>query len=265
MASTLIPVWLWVSAYCWLSRKPGSPDGLLLLWLSWRRYPDRRNQALQLQQAWQRGLASISGHLRSHLRRAPSGAGTQPAWLGATYGHTTVWVWMTVVVKRSKTWHCAWVAAIATVRGVPTQSGQSQRRSAAQPGRTRGRVRCDFILKSTERCIGFLQAPDVALVQTPQSFINADPVMRNLALEPWILPDEESFYRWIEPVRDGWGAVVCAGTSFLARREALIQVGGFNEQALSEDFVTGIALREHGWRLVYLQENSAQEWRRIHG
>ena len=55
-------------------------------------------------------------------------------------------------------------------------------------------------------------------------------------------------------MQDGWGAVVCAGTSFVVRRAALDQAGGFVEQALSEDFVTGIALRQQGWRLVYLQE-----------
>ena len=53
-----------------------------------------------------------------------------------------------------------------------------------------------------ERSIGFLLDPEVALLQTPQSFINADPVMRNLRMESWLMPDEESFYRWIEPVRD---------------------------------------------------------------
>ena len=40
----------------------------------------------------------------------------------------------------------------------------------------------------------------------------------------------------------------------MVRRAALDRVGGFVEQALSEDFVTGIALRRQGWRLVYLQE-----------
>ncbi|MEB3234728.1 MAG: glycosyltransferase family 2 protein, partial [Cyanobacteriota bacterium] len=96
--------------------------------------------------------------------------------------------------------------------------------------------------------------PDVALVQTPQVFFNADPLMRNLAMERWMLPDEDNFYRWIEPVRSAWGAVVCAGTSFVARRSALEQVGGFNEAALSEDFVTGIALLGQGLRLRYLGE-----------
>ena len=105
-----------------------------------------------------------------------------------------------------------------------------------------------------ERTIGLLLDPQVALVQTPQHFLNADPVMRNLAMEAWLLPDEESFYRWIEPVRSAWDAVVCAGTSFVVRRRALEQVGGFVEEAISEDLVTGMALASRGWQLRYLGE-----------
>ena len=114
----------------------------------------------------------------------------------------------------------------------------------------------DFVPQShfLERTIGLLLDPQVALVQTPQHFLNADPVMRNLAMEDWLLPDEESFYRWIEPVRSSWDAVVCAGTSFVMRRSALEGVGGFVEQAVSEDLVTGMLLASRGWRLLYLGE-----------
>ena len=123
----------------------------------------------------------------------------------------------------------------------------------------------DFIPQQQflERSIGFLLEPDVALVQTPQSFINADPVMFNLRKESWLLPDEECFYRWIEPVRDGWGTVVCAGTAFVVRRRALDDIGGFVEGALSEDYVTGIALRAEGWTLLYLtRKSSLLDWPR---
>jgi cellulose synthase (UDP-forming) len=114
----------------------------------------------------------------------------------------------------------------------------------------------DFIPQQhfLNRCIGLLLNPKIAMVQTPQSFLNADPIMRNLGLEDWLLPDEESFYRWIEPVRNSWDAVVCAGTSFVVRRSALDQVGGFIETAISEDFVTGIAIAAKGWQLYYLAE-----------
>lgn len=104
------------------------------------------------------------------------------------------------------------------------------------------------------RTVGFFQDPQVALVQTPQSFYNPDPIARNLGLEDVLTPEEEVFYRQIQRVRDGAGAVVCAGTSFVVRRSALDDIGGFVTEAVSEDFFTGIQLAAKGYRLVYLNE-----------
>jgi cellulose synthase (UDP-forming) len=104
------------------------------------------------------------------------------------------------------------------------------------------------------RTIGFFQDPQVGLVQTPQSFFNPDPIARNLGLEDVLTPEEEVFYRQIQRVRDGAGAVVCAGTSFVIRRSALEAIGGFVTEAVSEDFFTGIQLAAKGYRLVYLNE-----------
>ncbi|KKZ15430.1 MAG: hypothetical protein TH68_00360 [Candidatus Synechococcus spongiarum 142] len=105
------------------------------------------------------------------------------------------------------------------------------------------------------RTVGlFLRESRLGFVQTPQSYMTPDPLMRNLAMEDWLLPDEESFYRWIEPVRDSVGAVVCAGTSFLMRRRALDQVGGFSTDSLSEDLATGIQLIALGWQGLFLPE-----------
>ena len=106
-----------------------------------------------------------------------------------------------------------------------------------------------------QRTVSLLeQDSGAALVQTPQSYMNADPVLRNLQLERWLLPDEEAFYRWVEPVRQGVGAVVCAGTSFVVRRRALMAVGGFETGTPSEDLATGIRLAAAGWRLHFLAE-----------
>ena len=104
------------------------------------------------------------------------------------------------------------------------------------------------------RTIGFCQNPQVALVQTPQSFYNADPIARNLGLENILTPEEEVFYRQIQPMRDGVGSVICAGTSFVVRREALMAMGGFVTDSLSEDYFTGIQLAARGHQLVYLDE-----------
>jgi cellulose synthase (UDP-forming) len=77
------------------------------------------------------------------------------------------------------------------------------------------------------RTVGFFQHEKVALVQTPQTFYNIDPIARNLGLENVLTPEEEVFYRQIQPIRDGAGSVVCSGTSFVVRRSALEAIGGF--------------------------------------
>jgi len=104
------------------------------------------------------------------------------------------------------------------------------------------------------RTVGFFQNERHALVQTPQSFYNADPIARNLGVENAVTPEEEVFYRQIQPIRDGADSVVCAGTSFIVRRKALQAAGGFVTDSLSEDYFTGIRLSAQGYRLIYLDE-----------
>jgi cellulose synthase (UDP-forming) len=233
--------------------------GLIPLWLAWRPFPDRRHEADARWRQWQQSswrpsvdiLVPTRGEPLAVLERSLVGCCAQ------TYPRTTVWV-----LDDSGRPEVRQLASSLGCRYLHRPERHGAKAGNLNHGLRHGRGElvavfdADFIPQRhfLERCIGFLQEPDVALVQTPQTFINADPVMRNLRMEPWLLSDEESFYRWIEPVRDGWGAVVCAGTAFLVRREALNSVGGFVEQAISEDFVTGIALRRQGWRLRYLQE-----------
>ncbi|MEM9004137.1 MAG: glycosyltransferase [Cyanobacteria bacterium P01_F01_bin.86] len=104
------------------------------------------------------------------------------------------------------------------------------------------------------RTVGFFQDPNVALVQTPQSFYNSDPIARNLGLEGILTPDEEVFYRQIQPMRDAAGGVVCSGTSFVMSRRALEKTGGFVTESLSEDYFTAIRLAAQGNQVVYLDE-----------
>ncbi|MBD2114848.1 MULTISPECIES: glycosyltransferase family 2 protein [Cyanophyceae] len=104
------------------------------------------------------------------------------------------------------------------------------------------------------RTVGFFQNPKVGLVQTPQSFYNPDPIARNLGLEGVLTPDEEVFYRQIQPMRDGSGSVVCAGTSFVVRRSALEDSGGFVTESLSEDYFTAIRIAARGNEVIYLDE-----------
>lgn len=104
------------------------------------------------------------------------------------------------------------------------------------------------------RTVGFFRQPQVGLIQTPQSFYNPDPISRNLGLEGVLTPDEEVFYRQVQPMRDATGSVVCAGTSFVVRRQALDASGGFVTESLSEDYFTSVRIAAQGHEVVYLNE-----------
>jgi cellulose synthase (UDP-forming) len=104
------------------------------------------------------------------------------------------------------------------------------------------------------RTVGFFQNYKIGLLQTPQTFYNSDPIARNLGLEAVLPAEEEVFYRQIQPMKDGAGSVVCAGTSFVARRKALKEIGYFVTDSLSEDYFTGIRLSARGYDLIYLDE-----------
>lgn len=105
------------------------------------------------------------------------------------------------------------------------------------------------------RTVGFFQNNKIALVQTPQSFYNSDPIAINLGLEKILPSEEEIFYRQVQTIKDGAGSVVCSGTSFIVKRSALLEVGGFVTDSISEDYYTGIRLSAKGYELVYLNEN----------
>jgi cellulose synthase (UDP-forming) len=94
----------------------------------------------------------------------------------------------------------------------------------------------------------------VGVVQTPQHFINADPIQTNLAAtEVW--PDEQRFFfDIVMPSKDAWGAAFCCGTSSVIRFSSLMKIGGFPTDSVTEDYLLTLRLKEIGVRTVYLNE-----------
>lgn len=105
-----------------------------------------------------------------------------------------------------------------------------------------------------ERTLGHLDDPEVAMVQTPQWYANADDndVADAAAAQQCL------FFGPIARGKDARGAMFCCGTNMVFRRSALEDVGGFPEDSVTEDFQLSLALHERGWRTAYVSEVLAQ-------
>jgi cellulose synthase (UDP-forming) len=104
------------------------------------------------------------------------------------------------------------------------------------------------------RAMALMRDPAVGIVQTPQHFVNMDPIQGNLALSG-IWPDEQRyFFDVLMASKDAWGAAFCCGTSSLIRFNQLMRVGGFPTDSVTEDYLVTLRLREIGYQTVYLNE-----------
>src|SRR5258708_34886232 len=104
------------------------------------------------------------------------------------------------------------------------------------------------------RCLALMRDPRVGIVQTPQHFVNPDPIQGNLALSG-VWPDEQRyFFDVLMASKDAWGAAFCCGTSSVIRFNPLMQIGGFPTDSVTEDYLVTLRLREIDYQTVYLNE-----------
>jgi cellulose synthase (UDP-forming) len=104
------------------------------------------------------------------------------------------------------------------------------------------------------RALPLFREGDVAIVQTPQHFINPDPLQSNLATAQ-VWPDEQRyFFDVLMASKDAWGAAFCCGTSSVIRFSALWKIGGVPTSSVTEDYLLTLRMNTFGYRTVYLNE-----------
>jgi cellulose synthase (UDP-forming) len=102
--------------------------------------------------------------------------------------------------------------------------------------------------------IPYLEAdPKLAYMQTPQFYSNIE---RSTVAEAANL-QFCIFYGYILEGKSGLSAMMCCGTNDVIRREALQDVGGFDETSITEDFSTSLDLRMRGWKGAYFNHVQA--------
>ena len=104
------------------------------------------------------------------------------------------------------------------------------------------------------RAMSLFRDPAIGVVQTPQHFINPDPIQINLgATKFW--PDEQRyFFDIVLPAKDAWSAAFCCGTSSIIRMQPLMEIDGFPVDSVTEDYLLSLRLKEKGFSTAYLNE-----------
>src|SRR3546814_18147839 len=103
----------------------------------------------------------------------------------------------------------------------------------------------DTLIPYTTRVRSF-QDTAVEVVQTPQHFLNPDP-MQQRNKGHLDLPDEQRyFFDTLLPAKDGWGTAFSCGTSSVVRTGALARIGGFPTASITEDMLLSLRMKEHG-------------------
>jgi len=93
------------------------------------------------------------------------------------------------------------------------------------------------------------QDPDVAFVQSPQSYVNPVNLVATGAAEA-----QRIFYELVCPGKNRFNAAFCVGTNVMFRRAALDEIGGIWTGSNSEDIWTSIELHRRGWKSIYVPQ-----------
>jgi cellulose synthase/poly-beta-1,6-N-acetylglucosamine synthase-like glycosyltransferase len=101
--------------------------------------------------------------------------------------------------------------------------------------------------------LGYFDDPEIAVVQTPQSFYNRDSFEHEeAARRPF--SEQAVFYRVILPAKNRWKAGFWCGTGAVLRTAALRSVGGVATESVTEDIQTSIRMQRAGWKIVVHNE-----------
>ena len=90
----------------------------------------------------------------------------------------------------------------------------------------------------------------LAFIQTPQYYTNFETnrVARAAGVQQAI------FYEYICEGKSLKNAMFCCGTNIIYRIEALMQVGGMEENSVTEDYVTSLKFHRNDWQSLYINK-----------
>jgi len=95
--------------------------------------------------------------------------------------------------------------------------------------------------------------PELAFIQTPQYYTNFEKnrVARASGFQQAV------FYEYISEGKGIEEAMFACGTNIIIRYDALLDVGGFEEKSVTEDFATSLKFHIKGWKSAYYNKAMA--------
>lgn len=103
-----------------------------------------------------------------------------------------------------------------------------------------------------ERTVGFfLEDERLSLVQTPHHFVTPDPIEKNLGTFGNSPGESDLFYGVLHKGLDFWNASFFCGSAAVMRRKALDEIGGIQEDTVTEDAHTSLEMHAKGWNSAY--------------
>jgi hypothetical protein len=98
--------------------------------------------------------------------------------------------------------------------------------------------------------VGYFIDPDIAWLQTPQDYRNRE---QSFLTEQYYLADAY-FYRTVLPSRNEENSIIFCGTMGILRKDALIKVGRWGEEFITEDAELSVRLVDSGWKSLYVNK-----------
>ena len=108
-----------------------------------------------------------------------------------------------------------------------------------------------------ERMIGYFSDPEIAFIQSPQTFYNSDSVQFRKTTRKNLWNEQTMFYESIQPTKNSFNAAFFCGSGAMLRRSAVDSIGGFATGTVTEDIHTSIRLHSKGWKSYYINESLA--------
>lgn len=97
----------------------------------------------------------------------------------------------------------------------------------------------------------------LGLVQTPQSFYNADIFQYNLFSENSIPNEQDYFSREVNVLNNAHGAAIYTGSNTVISRQAIKDAGGFPTDTITEDFELSMRINAEGYKNISTMEPMA--------